>query len=204
MNSELVQEIKNMAQAAAQSIHTAVPGIILSYDSAKGQAVVKPYMKFTTKGGNPIDYPQISGVPVLFQQYMGQQATVAFPVNPGDGCLLIISEQSLDYWMYGQDTGTDLRFDLTNAVAIPGLFAPANAVVADACKQDAIVADVSGTRITVKAGKIQIDAAEIILNGNVAVKGSISASGDVVSENKISGAHHTHHGDSGGQTSQPQ
>ena len=63
MNSELVQEIKNMAQAAAQSIHTAVPGTIVSYDPAKGQAVVKPVMKYTTKGGNIIDYPQISGVP---------------------------------------------------------------------------------------------------------------------------------------------
>ena len=46
MNSELVQEIKNMAQAAAQSIHTAVPGTIVSYDPAKGQAVVKPVIKY--------------------------------------------------------------------------------------------------------------------------------------------------------------
>ena len=171
MNSELVQEIKNMAQAAAQSIHTAVPGTIVSYDPAKGQAVVKPVMKYTTKGGNIIDYPQISGVPVLFQQHMNQQATVAFPVKPGDGCLLIISEQSLDYWMYGQDTGTDLRFDLTNAVAIPGLFAPANTVVADACKQDAIIVDVSGTRITVKKdGLIQADCKRFVINASESFK----------------------------------
>lgn len=183
MNSELVQRIKETAQKAAEGIHTAVPGTIVSYDPAKGQATVKPSMKFTTKGGNIIDYPQISGVPVLFQQHMGQQATVAFPVKPGDGCYLVISEQSLDYWMYGQDTGTNLKFDLTNAVAIPGLFAQSNTVVAEACSQDAIIIDVSGTRITVKAGKVQIDAAEVIINGNTTVNGNFTTKGGIVNLN---------------------
>lgn len=183
MNSELVQAIKDMARAEAQSLHTAIPGTIISYDPAKGQATVKPHMKYTTKGKNVIDYPNISGVPVLFQQHMGQQATVAFPVKEGDGCLLVVSEQSLDYWMYGQETGTDLRFDLTNAVAIPGLFSPANTVVADACKQDAIIVDVSGTRITVKAGKVQIDAAEVIINGNTTVNGNFTTRGGIVNLN---------------------
>ena len=72
MNSELVNRIKETAQKAAEDIHTAVPGKILSYDPAKGQATVKPTMKFTTKGGNILDYPQITGVPVVFQQHMGR------------------------------------------------------------------------------------------------------------------------------------
>ena len=114
---------------------------------------------------------------------MGQKAAVAFPVKPGDGCLLVISEQSLDYWMYGQDTSTNLKFDLTNAVAIPGLFTQANTVVAEACSQDAIIADVSGTRITIKDGKVQIDAAEVIINGNTTVNGNFTTKGGIVNLN---------------------
>ena len=171
MKSELVHQIKETAQKAAEGIHTAIPGTIVSYDPAKGQATVKPSMKFTTKGGNAIDYPQISGVPVLFQQHAGQKATVAFPVKPGDGCLLIVSEQSLDYWMYGQETGTNLKFDLTNAVAIPGLFAKANTVVAEACSQDAVIIDTSGTRITVKSdGLIQADCKKFVINASDSFK----------------------------------
>lgn len=171
MNSELVSRIKETAQKAAEGIHTAVPGTIVSYDPVKGQATVKPEMKFTTKGGNIIDYPQISGVPVLFQQHMGQNATVAFPVKPGDGCYLVISEQSLDYWMYGQETGTNLKFDLTNAVAIPGLFAKANTIVAEACSQDAIIVDVSGTRLTIKSdGLIQADCKKFVINASDSFK----------------------------------
>lgn len=166
-----MNRIKETAQKAAESIHTAVPATIVSYDPAKGQATVKPTMKFTTKGGNIIDYPQISGVPVLFQQHMGQNATVAFPVKPGDGCYLVVSEQSLDYWMYGQDTGTNLKFDLTNAIAIPGLFAKANTVVAEACSQDAIIVDVSGTRLTVKSdGLIQADCKRFVINASDSFK----------------------------------
>lgn len=96
---------------------------------------------------------------------------VAFPVKPGDGCYLVISEQSLDYWMYGQETGTNLKFDLTNAVAIPGLFAKANTVVAEACSQDAIIVDVSGTRLTVKSnGLIQADCKKFVINASDSFK----------------------------------
>ena len=102
---------------------------------------------------------------------MGQRATIGFPVKPGDNCILIISEQSLDYWMYGQDTGTNLKFDLTNAMAIPGLFVKANTVVAEACSQDAIIVDVSGTRLTVKSdGLIQADCKRCVINASDSFK----------------------------------
>lgn len=204
MNSEIVEQIKETARNVTGAIHTAIPGEIVSYDPSKGQATVRPIMKYTTKGGSLIAYLKITGVPVLFQQHMGQQATVAFPVKPGDGCLLVVSEQSLDYWMFGQETGTDLRFDLTNAVCIPGLFVPANTVVAEACDQDAVIADTSGTRITIKSdGNIIMDAKLVTINADVRVNGKVTASGDVISEDRVSGAHHTHPGCSGGSTGQP-
>jgi len=167
MNSELVQSIKNTAKDTVNQVHTAFPGVIESYDPGKGQATVKPTMRLKTKGGNYKDYPKISGVPVVFQQYSNQTATIGFPVKPGDGCLIVISEQSLDRWMYGQETGTDLKFDLTNAICIPGLFNPSNTVVAEAIEQDAIIIDIEGTRIMLKRdGLIQADCKSFVINAS--------------------------------------
>jgi len=167
MNSELIQSIKDTANDAMNQVHTAFPGVIESYDPGKGQATVKPTMRMKTKGGNYKDYPKISGVPVVFQQHSVQTATIAFPVKPGDGCLIVVSEQSLDQWMYGQETGTDLKFNLTNAVCIPGLFNPANTVVAEAIEQDAIIIDIDGTRMMLKrGGLIQADCKSFVINAS--------------------------------------
>ena len=119
---------------------------------------------------------------VLVQCY-GQGATVAYPIKPGDGCMIFFSEQALDQFLYERDTKTDLHFDLTNAVALVGLFAKANPIMQEACSQNAIIVDVKGTRITVKSGKVQIDAAEVIINGNTTVNGNFSTRGGIVNLN---------------------
>ena len=105
----------------------------MSFDPGTGLATVLPTMKFKKPDGTTVDFPQVTGVPVVFPQSMGQQATIAYPVKAGDGCLIIVAEQSIDYWLYGQETDTDLDFDLTNSICIPGLFAKANPVMAEAC-----------------------------------------------------------------------
>lgn len=183
MLQEFVQAVNDSVQKGLKGVHTAMPGEIVAFDPATGLATVKPAMKFKKPDGTKIDFPQITGVPVLFQQGAGQGATVAFPVKAGDGCLIIVGEQSLDYWMYGQETSTDLAFDMTNAMCIPGLFVKANPVVADACAKNAVIADVGGTRFTVKAGEVTVDAAAIKLNGNVTVNGNFTTTGGVVNLN---------------------
>lgn len=191
MIQEFVQAVHDSVRNELRWVHTAIPGTILSYDANTGLATVLPSMMFRKPDGSTIPYPQITGVPVVFQQSIGQQVTVAFPVQAGDGCLLIVSEQSIDYWLYGQETDTDLAFDLSNAICIPGLFNKANGVVKDAVAQNAVIVDVKGTRMTVKRGKVQIDATDVVINGNVTVNGWVNASGDVKGEG-ISLAHHTH------------
>ena len=183
MMQEFVQEIKNTVSKNLKGVHTAMPGEILSYDPATGLATVQPKMKYKKPDGTTIDFPQVNGVPVWFPQGNNQKATIAYPVKPGDGCLIIVGEQSLDYWMYGQETSTDLSFDMTNAMCIPGLFAKANSVAGEAYNQNAIIVDVNGTRLTVKGGSVQVDAATITMNGNVTVNGNFTTQGGVVNLN---------------------
>lgn len=167
MMQEFVQRIIEIAREQADSVHTAFPGKIVSFDPAKCLATVQPILKYNKPDGDRLDYPQIYGVPVVFPQSSGQKATIAFPVKAGDYCLCVVSEQALDLWMYGQETETDLRHDLTNAVCIPGLFTKPNAAMRDACSSDAIIMDADGTRVIVSKDSI-------VLDGNVTVTGTLT------------------------------
>lgn len=175
MVQEFVLQIKKMIERQIREVHTAMPGQIVSFDPETGLATVLPSMKFRKPDGTTVDYPQISGVPVLFPQGLGGNATIAFPVVAGDSCLIIVAEQSIDYWLYGQETDTDLAFDMTNAICIPGLFNTANPVVAEACSQNAIMVDLKGTRLTVRDGEVDIDAATVKVSGNLVVEGTVTS-----------------------------
>ncbi len=60
----------------------------------QGVATVLPKAKFTKPDGSTMDFPEISGVPVMFPQ--SKNVTIAWPIKKGDGCLLVFSEQALD------------------------------------------------------------------------------------------------------------
>lgn len=196
MNQEYVQAMKDMVKGMEQEMHTALPGRIVSFDPASCTATVQPVMKYTKPDKTTIDFPELSDVPVVFPHGAGLAVSIAFPVVAGDTCLLIFSEQSTDYWRYGQETGTDLRFDLSNAICIPGMFTSGSDAVKKACAENAAVMVAGGVSLTVKDSGVYI-------KGNLSVEGKITATGDVLANSSISLAHHTHTGDSGGSTSEP-
>lgn len=68
MMQEFVDQINKSARSATEDMHTALPGEIKSYDPDKGVATVLPKAKFTKPDGSTMDFPEISGVPVMFPQ----------------------------------------------------------------------------------------------------------------------------------------
>lgn len=187
MLQEFIEETKKTAQEEVNNIHTVVPGEIVSFDASKCLATVQPKMKFRQKNGETIDYPEIGEVPVVFLQTMKQEATIAMPIKAGDGCLIVFSEQSLDYWQHGQETDTDLKFDLTNAICIPGLFSKENSIIKEACDNNAIIVDVKGTRITVKKDNVEIESKNVkIKSEKVDIEGDISVTGKLSTTEDIS------------------
>lgn len=193
MMQEFVDSVNKTAKKAVSEIHTAVPAVITAFDAAKGLATVQPKAKFKKPNGETMDYPSVSGVPVVFPQ--SKSVTIAFPIKAGDNCLLVFGEKALDYWLYGKETDTDLSFDLSNAIAIPSLSTSGNSAMQMACSEDAAVVQAGGTVLKVKGDAVYIQ-------GNLIVEGKITASGDVSASGK-SFASHTHTGDSGGSTSAP-
>lgn len=204
MLQEFVQQITDTIKNQLKGVHTAFPGTISDFDPGACTATVSPSLKYKKPNGEMINYPQLSGVPVVFP--CCKDATVAYPIKSGDGCLVIVSEQSNDLWRYGQETYSDLRFDLTNAICIPGLFNSGNETIEEACSENAVVVkvkesklrikeheiladvkgtefkmeeenvsvDVKGTKFNVKNNEVSIDATNINIKGNVKIEGTLS------------------------------
>lgn len=193
MMQEFVKSVKDTARKATNDMHTAIPAVITAFDAGTGLASVQPKAKFKKPNGETMDYPAVSGVPVVFPQ--SKNVTIAFPIKEGDGCLLVFSETALDFWQYGKETSTELRFDLTNAIAIPSLSTAANAAMQEACDEDAAVIVSGSTKLKVKGDGVYI-------TGNLKVDGKIESTDDTVA-NGISVHDHIHGGDSGGETTPP-
>ena len=156
MMSELTQEIKDGTLEAIRNVHTMVPGRIISFNPDKCEASVLPYGRYKKPDGSVIPYPQINEVPVYVMQGSAQTATFVYPVISGDECLILFAEQALDAWRKKTEPKTDLKFDLSNAVAIVGLMSKPNPLIKEACSDNAVIVEKDGERIRLKKGETYI------------------------------------------------
>lgn len=220
MMQEFVKSVKDSAKKAIQEIHTAVPAEIVSYNADVGMAVVQPKAKFKQPTGESMDYPRISGVPVVFPQ--SKSVSIAFPVVSGDACLLVFSETALDYWQYGNETDTDLSFDLSSAIAIPNICLVGKEAMKIACAENAAVIMANDTVFKVKndgvyvdgdltvtgiikssGGTMSVEKGKTSISGTLEINGSVVASEDVTAAGTVSLAHHVHKYDGNVNTSEP-
>ena len=173
MDSNFVQAIKDTINDALTDVHTAMPATIKSFDAGTGLALVAPAGKFKTADGRSLDYPVITGVPVVFQYSPTAGTGILFPVKAGDNCLLVIAEQTPDAWLYEGESAAYLKHDLTNAIAIPGLYQKPPAKIAKACADNAVVVYAGETSVVVSKGGVAI-------TGNVTITGNLTTSGGTV------------------------
>lgn len=203
--------VSRMIDEKLNSMHTAVPGKITSFDPSTGLATVKPIMQIEKPNGERMDYPEISGVPVCIPQGSSQGAVISYPVKEGDGVVLLAGEQSLDQWLYGRETDTDLRFDLSNSMAIPGLFQTGSDALQKACSEDAVVIQNGDTVVSFSSNKIEMESGgvkfaisggKLTIEGDVEVTGKVTTTGEVEARGKKVSTH-THTDSSGGRTTSP-
>ena len=91
---------------------------------------------------------------------------------------------------------TERNHATTDAVFVGGIVAGGYTVQGLPSEALVLATDDGGVYVAVTKGGVQI-------KGDVHVEGQITASKDIVAEERVSGAHHTHPGDSGGMTGQP-
>lgn len=188
MRHELTKAIEDTARAVVNEVHTAMPGKIVSFDAACCMAEVKPCGRYVTSDGKSLEYPAIAEVPVVFPFCQQAGVGMAFPVKKGDSCLLIVSEVELDEWRDGAESEGSLRYDLSSAVAIPGLLSAGGGLIVKAMKMDAVVLGTPGAELMVSKDSILADVNGITLEvsesgitagGNLKVLGNISYTGSI-------------------------
>jgi hypothetical protein len=119
------------------SLHSAMPGQIESYDYKMAKADVLPLLNRTFEDGTIMTMPVVKNIPVIWPRT--SQGSITFPLQRGDGVLLIFSERSLDEWLSqgGSVAPKDQRtFDLSDAIAIPGLYSFAAQMSTQANNED--------------------------------------------------------------------
>lgn len=121
---EFVATLDTWLQAHMETVHTMLPGVVQSYDSATRTATVKPTVKLRSLHGDLLSVPPIPSVPVVWP------STAAFSLfgrlQQGDGVMLVVSEASIGNWQRGTEEAEaedETRFSLQDMVAVPGLWA---------------------------------------------------------------------------------
>jgi len=130
--NSLVAAIETTVLTLLTSVHTSLPGRIETYDFSKQRATVKPLIKKKFLDETVLELPILTNVPVVFPRT--KQSGITFPLERGDGVLLIFSERSLERWKASGrevEPGDPRKFDLSDGIAIPGLFSFADANLAN-------------------------------------------------------------------------
>lgn len=189
MVQEFSQQVEDTARAVMSEMHTSIPAKITAFDPAKGMATLKPYGTYTTGAGKKIAYPTVTGVPVIIPQCPSASVFIAYPIKVGDECLMLVSEQELDAWLGGGDSENDMRFDLTNAIAIPGLSNKGSSILKEACTSSSVVIANGSTKLKVAKSGVEI-------TGDLTVSGDVKAG-------SVSLKNHKHTDSIGGSTTKP-
>ena len=99
----LAQNIKLGIDNRLKELHTALPGIIQSFDPELQTVSVQPAIKRIFKSISEdsqeliaMELPILINVPILYPR--GGGFSLTFPISVGDECLLLFSERSIDRW----------------------------------------------------------------------------------------------------------
>ena len=116
----LQNALEALKQEILSTMHCAMPGNIVSFDSASGLAAVQPALRRKTSSGAILTAPVLRDVPVFLP-------AADHSVSIGDPCLLLFMDFCLDGWLQaGQPVlpPSPRQHDLSDAIALVG-FAPA-------------------------------------------------------------------------------
>ena len=159
---DVAEVFQNWFDDQAFNMHTILPGKFLSYEGhSTGKAKVQPLLKLRNRLNQIIQIEPIDDVPVIMPRVGNFE--LKFPIQNGDGCILLFSEASLGNFLNGKGNiveADDLnRFDLTDCIAIPGLYGFSN-TPSSTCSIE--IDDLKTITLLSNLGKVEIED-----NGNI-------------------------------------
>lgn len=180
----------------AESVCVAAVVRVTEFDPNKMTVNVQPLSKHL-ENGKYESQPPILKIPVAVTHCAGFIFRPWFSV--GDVGVVVYLDHDLDSTVSGgreSEPLTERNHAASDAIFIGGIVAGSYSAPGLPTNGIALSTDDGSVYVTVTSGKV-------LIKGDVEVDGKITATGDVFAESDISGAHHTHRGDSGGTTGQP-
>jgi hypothetical protein len=185
MRQDIVEAAEGMVRDILNSsVHTAMPGKILSYDVETGLANVQPIGSYYCDRLE-MEYPIIPSIPICVTANSDGIA-MCMPIKAGDIVLLVCSEQSLSAFLSDTTEGqSNERFELTNCIAIPSLLKVPVDAQKEAIEEDAVIITNKDTKIIMRNDGIEVKGdtkaeGNIEITGNATINGKISITGDVL------------------------
>lgn len=194
VNSYNYQQIHD--RKLAESICVAATAKVLSFDPAKMTVNVQPLSKHLENG-------QYESQPPILQVPAAGTRGGGFIFRPwfkaGDVGVVLYLDHDIDSTVSGGKEAeplTERNHATSDAVFIGGIVSGSFRVKGLPAESLALGTEDGSIYVAVtKSG--------VVINGDVQVNGKLTARDDVVAENRVSGAHHTHPGCSGGRTGEP-
>jgi hypothetical protein len=122
-NVSFQEAIRIVVSSIITGINTCLPGRVEKYEYETRRAEVLPLVSKKYIDGQRVDYQPISDIPVMFPA--SGTTGIHYPVKKGDTVLLIFAQRALDNWLLSGDItapGDNRKYDITDAIAIPGLY----------------------------------------------------------------------------------
>lgn len=194
----LVEVLRAALDSKIGEVHTCLPAKVELYDETQQKVNVKPLLKRTViddAGGEIVEVlPVVQSVPVVFPRAGGFFITM--PIRVGDFVALFFSERSLDRWIVSDGADADpvdvRTHDLSDAIAVPGLY-PFSAAL-DADPDDMVLGKEGGFEVHIKDDQIDLgskDAADFVALAGL-VKTEITALRSAVNSLVTTFNTHTH------------
>ncbi len=116
--------IEDAIDTALLDVHTCLPARVTEVDVVMGVCNVIPVLKTEFSDGTVVELPPIVNVPIA--TYRAGTAFISLPLKVGDMVMLLFSERSLDIWQTSGEVVDPVdprKFDLSDAIAYPGVYA---------------------------------------------------------------------------------
>lgn len=194
---------RDLITAARMDLHTAMPGILQSFDPARMTCTVQPAIRGAIVAPNgraeAVDLPLLVDCPVVFPGGGGYVLT--YPLKAGDEALIVIAERCIDAWWQsgGVQAAAEYRLqDLSDGFVIPGPRSQPHVVTGGVGMSGAELRTDTGTTVL----RLKGTAVEIVAPGGVTLDTpTLTLTGDMICGG-FSYLGHTHTGVHG-ETSTP-
>lgn len=186
---------KAVSTILRDDVEDMIPARVVAHDRTSNRVTVQPLVALLTTDGTKVSRATVTNIPVF--RFGGGGFFISVPVQAGDFGWLKASDKDISLIMQRGGLEDQPNTERTHSFA-DGMFFPDTITgwMIDGKNLDALVIQSmdGSTCIAMDSGRVEIDAEEIKINGDVTVVGNFAATGTMHNNSVNVGSDHRHTG----------